>query len=175
MFYCGGEVATGLWSIGLAAADHPLGPWRRMSELIPGGGYVTHVFFHDDRWFLYAQQHDQNDYGPTVISTAPTIAGPWQKQTVALPCSTEPWESAGTQGGTGLVINGRHILLYSGAYYVDSERMHAHDSIGVAFSPDGYRFTRSTLTPLVKDKRISIGNVFARKRAIQSFFSIRFA
>lgn len=155
-----GESETG-WSIGLAAADQPLGPWRRVSELIPNFGYVTSVSHHDGRYFMYAESTQQNDYGPTVVATSFSLLGPWTIEGVALPDSMEQWESAGTEGGTVLQINNRYILFYTGGYYVDDIRLHAHDAVGVAFSADGLHFARSLLNPIVSDPSVSIGNVSA--------------
>jgi predicted GH43/DUF377 family glycosyl hydrolase len=149
------------WSIGLAVADDPLGPWRKVSELIPNFGYVTSVSHHDGRYFMYAESAQQNDYGPTVVATSFSLLGPWTIEGVALPDSVEQWESAGTEGGTVLQINNRYVLFYTGGYYIDDIRLHAHDAVGVAFSTDGLHFARSLLNPIVSDPSLSIGNVSA--------------
>jgi len=161
MFYSGENQTDYYWSVGLAVADHPLGPWRKVSELLPNFGYVTSVSHHDGRYFMYAQSNRQNDYGPTVVATSFSLIGPWTVEGVALPESGEPWESAGTESGTVLRINNHYVLFYAGGYYVDDIRMHAHDAVGVAFSNDGLHFTRSLFNPVVSDPSVSIGNVSA--------------
>jgi hypothetical protein len=161
MLYSGEDRGDNSWSIGLAVADHPLGPWRKISQLISHFGYVTNVSHHDGRYFMYAQSNGQNDYGPTVVATSLSLRGPWIIEGVALPDSRNQWESAGTEAGTVLRINDNFVLLYAGGYYVDGIRMHAHDAVGVAFSNDGLHFARSLVNPIVSDPGISIGNVSA--------------
>jgi predicted GH43/DUF377 family glycosyl hydrolase len=175
MFYSGENPTNYLWSVGLAVADHPLGPWRKVSELLPNFGYVTSVSHHDGRYFMYGQSNRQNDYGPTVVATSFSLIGPWTVEGVALPDSVEPWESAGTEGGTVLRINNRYVLFYTGGYYVDDIRMHAHDAVGVAFSNDGLQFTRSLFNPVVSHPSVSIGNVSALREdgKIYLFYTYR--
>jgi len=175
MFYSGEDQTNDLWSIGLAVADHPLGPWRKVSELLPYFGYVTSVSHHDGRYFMYAESNRQNDYGPTVVATSFSLIGPWTVEGIALPDSVEQWESAGTEGGTVLRINNRYVLFYAGGYYVDDIRMHAHDAVGVAFSNDGIHFTRSLFNPVVSHPSVSIGNVSALREdgEIYLFYTYR--
>ena len=161
MFYSGENGKDNSWSVALAVANHPLGPWRKVSELLPHFGYVTSVSHHDGRYFMYAESNQQNDYGPTVVASSVSLIGPWTVEGVALPNSEERWESAGTEGGTVLRINNHYVLFYAGGHYVDQMRMHAHDAIGVAFSSDGLHFVRSLFNPVVSNPSASIGNVSA--------------
>lgn len=163
MFYSGENRKDDSWSVGLAVANHPMGPWRKVSELLPHFGYVTSVSHHDGRYFMYAESNQANDYGPTVVATSFSLVGPWTVEGVALPNSEERWESAGTESGTVLRINNHYVLFYAGGYYVDHIRMHAHDAVGVAFSDDGLHFTRSLSNPVVNNPLASIGNVSALK------------
>lgn len=175
MLYSGENKADDSWSIGLAVSHHPLGPWRKIGQLIPRFGYVTNVSHHDGQYFMYAQSNGQNDYGPTVVATALDLKGPWTIEGVALPDSDNQWENAGTEAGTVLRINNNFVLLYAGGHYVDDIRMHAHDAVGVAFSSDGFHFTRSLANPIINDPRISIGNVSAvmEGRKIYLFYTRR--
>ena len=161
MFYSGENPKDNSWSVALAVASHPLGPWHKVGELLPGFGYVTSVSHHDGRYFMYAQSNQQNDYGPTVVASSASLLGPWTVEGVALPTLEEPWESAGTEGGTVLRINNQYVLFYAGGHYVDQIRLHAHDSIGAAFSIDGLHFARSSSNPVVSNPSASIGNVSA--------------
>jgi len=165
MFYSGENRADNSWSIGLAIASHPLGPWRKVSELLPNLGYVTSVLYSDGRYLLYAENTQSNDYGPTVVATSSSLIGPWTLEGVALPDSNDQWESAGTEGGTVLRIGTRYVLVYAGGYYIDNLRMHAHDAIGVAFSNDGLHFTRSLFNPIVSNSTVSMGNVSALRES----------
>ena len=61
MFYSGENPKDNSWSVALAVASHPLGPWHKVGELLPGFGYVTSVSHHDGRYFMYAQSNQQND------------------------------------------------------------------------------------------------------------------
>ena len=175
MFYSGENRKDNSWSVALAVANHPLGPWRKVSELLPHFGYVTSVSHHDGRYFMYAQSNQHNDYGPTVVASSLSLIGPWTVEGVALPNSEERWESAGTEGGTVLRINNDYVLFYAGGHYVDQIRMHAHDAIGVAFSSDGLHFTRSLFNPVVSNPSASIGNVSALREdgKIYLFYTYR--
>jgi predicted GH43/DUF377 family glycosyl hydrolase len=161
MLYSGSNQTDYSWSIALAEAEHPLGPWRKVSELLPNIGYVTSVSHHDGQYFMYAENEQPNDYGPTVVATSLSLTGPWTVEGVALPDSEEQWETAGTEGGAVLRINNLNVMFYAGGHYVDDIRMHAHDAIGVAFSSDGLHFTRSALNPFLSDPSVSLGNVSA--------------
>jgi predicted GH43/DUF377 family glycosyl hydrolase len=161
MFYSGENGKDNSWSVALAVANHPLGPWRKVGELLPRFGYVTSVSHHDGRYFMYAESNQPNDYGPTVVASSTSLTGPWTVEGVALPNSDERWENAGTESGTVLRINNQYVLFYAGGHYVDQMRMHAHDAIGVAFSSDGLHFTRSSSNPVVSDPLASFGNVSA--------------
>jgi hypothetical protein len=162
MFYCAYSLQTsGLnWNIELAESENPLGPWKPLKEIFINAGYVTNIIADGSRFLMYYQSKApiNNDYGPTIVAQSSSITGPWAVASTALDVISEAWENAGTQSGTVLKLNGRYVMFYSGSYYIDSIRMHAHDSIGVAFSDDGIHFKRSHFNPIVSDVAISVGN-----------------
>ncbi|MGD0792678.1 MAG: hypothetical protein ABR920_13005 [Terriglobales bacterium] len=175
MFYCGQNSTGPTWSVGLANADAPEGPWTKQGEIVPNFGYVTSVVHHDGLYWMYSEYPIVSqpspwsymlngtpvewDYGLVSVATSSTPEGPWIISQVVLGLSANPWENGGSGGG-GFVFasEGRYLMLYS-ATPANAVRADLKDSIGYAYSPDGVNFTRSRHNPILSDPVISLMNV----------------
>ena len=175
MFYCGLSSAGSTWSVGLATADAPEGPWTKKGEIVPDFGYVTSVTYHDGLYWMYSEYPIVSqpspwsymldgtpvawDYGLVSIATSPAPEGPWTISHVALGLLANSWENGGSGGG-GFVFpwKGRYVMLYS-ATAANAVRADLKDRIGYAYSSDGVNFTRSRHNPILSDPVISLTNV----------------
>jgi len=175
MYYCGLNSAGPTWSVGLATADAPEGPWTKQGEIVPTFGYDTSVVQHDGLYWMYSEYPIvgqpspwsymlngapvQWDYGLVSVATSSTPEGPWSISQVVLGLSANPWEN-GASGGGGFVFasEGRYLMLYS-ATPANAVRADLKDSIGYAYSSDGVNFTRSQYNPILSDPVISLMNV----------------
>ena len=83
MWYSGrGPADDHSWSIGLATASHPLGPWEKSERnpIIEDFGYVGGVVLVEGTYYLYTEypiSSTAQDYGPFALATATDPFGPW--------------------------------------------------------------------------------------------------
>lgn len=175
MYYCGLSSVWPTWSVGLATADAPEGPWTKQGEIVPNFGYDTSIVQHDGLYWMYSEYPIvsqpspwsymldgtplQWDYGLVSVAASSTPEGPWKITQVVLGLSDNPWENGGSGGG-GFVFpaQGQYRMLYT-ATPANAVRDDLKDSIGYAYSSDGVTFTRSQSNPILSDPVISLMNV----------------
>jgi hypothetical protein len=110
-------------------------------------GYVGGVVQVDGRYHLYAEHPigaTGPDYGPMSLAIAEDPAGPWtrwEKNPVLEAGKTGAWDAGGFSEAEVLRAGGGFCIFFGGAK-LHPERIRSEESIGYAFSADGYRFTK---------------------------------
>ncbi len=167
-WYQNGESPRG--EINLASASHPLGPWvpYEKNPILKNVGYVSGVVKVKGTYFLY------HEAGDIFLATAQKPEGPWEKYSgpaVDSPASraledevkiTEnpvlkgdigAWDSSryfpggGYSEGSVLYHDGVFHLFYTGSQTCPTQAARL-ESIGYAFSFDGYNFIKHPKNPI---------------------------
>lgn len=149
MFYSGKARGAGPgYSVGLAYAESPLGPWRKCESnpLPPGFGYVGGVVLRKDTYYLYTEHpigSRGDDYGPLSLATAPSPEGPWTIQDghVLEPGEWGEWDDGGMSEAKVMQQNGVFHCFYGGPM-LHPVRIRSHESVGYAWSRDGRDFAK---------------------------------
>jgi hypothetical protein len=151
MWYCGIGTSGSdrKWSTGLAVAARPEGPWKKYEQnpVIKDFGYVGNVFKWKGKYYLYSEYpigSTAPDYGPVALATADSPEGPWTlwKGNPVLPASDlGAWDDGGTSGPGMLFLEGVFHMFYGGAKE-DKPRRRTRESIGYAYSFDGFHFIK---------------------------------
>jgi hypothetical protein len=142
--------------IGLATAEHPLGPWKKFegNPLLYESGYVGGVVQVKGRYYLYTEHpigYRCPDYGPVALFTADKPEGPWK------PYADNPvmdvgewgeWDEAGISEAEVLYHSGVFHMFYGGGKPYDP-RILTRESIGYAYSFDGVHWIKYGLNPVV--------------------------
>ena len=158
MFYSGisGDSGPGEWSVGLAKASHPLGPWEKISgeaPLIEGFGYVGGVVKALGRYWMYNEHPISStgeDYGTMSLATADSPEGPWtirEEGPVLGPGEWGAWDDGGYSESKVFYRDGVFHLFYGGVK-LDNPRLSSRESIGYAYSFDGINFTKYPRNPV---------------------------
>ena len=158
---------TGRWSIGLATADHPLGPWTKHegNPVFEDFGYLGGVVKVDDVYRLYSahpinnsawaefpEGHERSlsyhiDYSPLALATAPAPEGPWTRHEAnPLMEQGEPgeWDEGGISEAEVLYDNGMYHMFYGATHRVGPRT----ESIGYAYSFDGVEWFKHGSNPV---------------------------
>lgn len=142
------------WSIGLAYAEHPLGPWTKCeaNPLVPGFGYVGGVVLRDGLYHLYTEHPigaRGPDYGPFSLATAPAPEGPWtvHSEPILHPGEWGEWDDGGFSEAKVYARDGICHVFYGGAK-LQRPRLHTEESIGYAYSLDGVSFVKHPANPV---------------------------
>lgn len=164
MFYSGlpatNSVPAG-WSIGLATASHPLGPWKKYERnpVLEGFGYVGGVVKLNGKYHLYTEHpigSTAPDYGPISLATADQPTGPWTRwnKNPVLPAGEKgAWDAGGFSEGEVLHFGGM-FHLFAGGATVHPERIRTQESIGYASSADGFQFVKHPANPVAPREAI---------------------
>jgi hypothetical protein len=156
LFYSGiSKSHDGGWGIGLATATSPLGPWVKhpANPILPGFGYVGGVVRTPDGYSLYTEHPIGSrgpDYGPISRATAKVPEGPWTPSTVGLilgPGEWGEWDDGGFSEAKVVCRDGHYHMFYGGAR-LHPERLLSQESIGYAFSPNGWAFQKHPRNPV---------------------------
>ncbi len=142
---------NGPWSIGLATAESPLGPWKKhdANPIIKDFAYLGGVVKVDGKYRVYAvHPHDSTswDQGPVALVVGDRPEGPYEqyKDNPILPAGeTGSWDDGGfSEGG---------ILYHEGMYHLFSGGTKASklESISYAYSFDGYNFIKYSGNPVI--------------------------
>lgn len=142
------------WSIGLAYADNPLGPWTKCpsNPIVPLFGYVGGVVLHHGLYHLYTEHPIGSrgpDYGPMSLATAPAPEGPWtiHPDPVLEPGEWGEWDDGGFSEAKVLARGGVFHMFYGGAK-LQEPRLDTEESIGYAFSLDGRHWVKHPANPV---------------------------
>ncbi|MBI5395698.1 MAG: hypothetical protein HZA91_10415 [Verrucomicrobia bacterium] len=167
MFYsgAGSRDKGGRWHVGLATAAHPSGPWKKCptNPVLEDFGYVGGVVKVNGKYHLYAEHPIGStgpDYGPMSLAIADRPTGPWQRwkeNPVVHAGKKGEWDDGGFSEAEVFRGGGGFHLFFGGAK-LDPERMRTQESIGYAFSPDGFRFSKH---PQPAARRESVPNLAA--------------
>jgi hypothetical protein len=148
MWYSGAGQSTP-WSIGIATASKPEGPWRKYERnpIIPNFGYVGGVVKLNGTYYLYTEHpigSTAPDYGPISLATANSPEGPWtiwDHNPVLAAGSSGAWDDGGYSESKVTYWDGLFHIFYGGAKEYQP-RILTRESIGYASSADGFHFTR---------------------------------
>ncbi|MFC1738492.1 hypothetical protein ACFL1G_05520 [Planctomycetota bacterium] len=163
MWYCGHGTKHknpdgsfgGIWDIGLATSSHPLGPWHKYENnpVIQDFGYVSAVVKANDKYYLYtAHPIDLTgpDYSPMAVATAEKPEGPWVKYS-GNPILQEgewgEWDDGGFSDAAVIYHSGIFHMFPAGAKLY-SPRIKTRESLGYAYSFDGYHFIKYGRNPI---------------------------
>ena len=167
MFYSGASKRdkSGIWHIGLATAPHPTGPWTKSpaNPVLQNFGYVGGVLKVNGQYHLYAEHPIGStgpDYGPMSLAVADKPTGPWRpwRENPVLHAGKKgEWDDGGFSEAEVFSSGGGFHIFFGGAK-LDPVRMRTQESIGYAFSLDGFRFVKH---PQPVARRESLPNVSA--------------
>jgi hypothetical protein len=155
MFYSAKAQGAGPgYSVGLAYAESPLGPWRKHegNPLLPQFGYVGGVVLLEGTYYLYTEHPvgaRGDDYGPFSLATAGVPEGPWtvHEEYVLQPGEWGEWDDGGMSEAKVFRQGGLFHCFYGGAK-LDPVRIRTKESIGYAYSLDGVHFAKHPLNPV---------------------------
>ena len=145
-----------VWSIGLATASHPLGPWKKheANPILKDFGYVGGVVKVEGKYYMYCEHpigSTGDDYAPLSIAVAERPQGPW-KPWKGNPAMKQgewgEWDDGGISEAEVVYHSGVFHMFYGGAKLY-SPRRRTRESIGYAYSLDGYNFVKYGLNPVV--------------------------
>ena len=164
MWYSGGG-ASGR-HIGLATAPHPLGPWKRHegNPILEDFGYLGGVVKVKGKFYMYNQYPmGAADQGPYCLATAEDPTGPWKKykgNPVLTPGDWGAWDDGGFSEARVRYHEGVFHCFYGGTKTPKLE------SIGYAYSFDGYNFTKYSGNPIISLNRVPDAAGFAEVHSL---------
>ena len=161
------------WSIGLARAESPLGPWKKFqgNPIIKDFGYVGGVVKHQGKYWLYtAHPIDSTgpDYSPMALATAEKPEGPWKLHPgnpVVKQGEWGEWDDGGFSEAEVLYHSGVWHMFYGGAKLFEP-RIVTRESIGYAYSFDGIHFTKYGRNPVATRDAEPNASAYAEVHAI---------
>ena len=160
------------WSVGLATAEHPLGPWKKHegNPVLKDFGYVGGVVKVDGKYRLYSAYPIswagyKGDYSPLAVALADRPEGPW-KRYGGNPLMTKgkpgDWDDGGISEAEVLFHNGMYHMFYGGTEY-HGPRV---ESVGYAYSFDGFEWYKYGQNPVAKRRANPNAAAFAEVHAI---------
>lgn len=142
-------------SMGLATADHPLGPWKKYAgnPILKDFGYLGGVVKKDGKFYMFAQHPigTRTDQGPFEVATADKPEGPWTKyegNPVMAPGNWGAWDDGGYSEARVSYHEGFFHMFYGGTKTPKLE------SIGYAYSVDGFKWIKYQANPVIPLNRV---------------------
>ncbi len=141
-------------AVGLAFAEHPLGPWKKYegNPIIDDFGYVGGAIKHDGKYLIYSAYPlsgpgYQGDYGPLAVAIADKPEGPYVKYNgnpILEKGNPGDWDDGGISEAEVLYHNGMFHMFYGGT------RIHGPrlEHIGYAYSFDGFEWFKYGKNPV---------------------------
>jgi hypothetical protein len=160
------------WSIGLATAKHPLGPWKKYegNPILKDFGYVGGVLKVKGKYHLYSAYPIswigyKGDYSPLALAVAEVPEGPYTKY------EGNPLMEKGDFGDwDGGGISEAEVLYHGGVFHIFYGGTHLYgprlESIGYAYSLDGYNFIKYLRNPVAVRQANPNAAAFAEVHAI---------
>jgi len=181
MWYSGFQKCEGFdvhCDIGLATASSPLGPWKKYkgNPILKDFGYVGSVIKVKNKYYMYNEYPISltgPDYGPIALATASSPEGPWTKyksNPVLSPGDWGSWDDGGFSEAEVVYRDGVFHMFYGGAKS-HPVRIRTMESIGYAYSFDGYNFTKYNGNPVALREKNPDASAFAE---VHSFFEYPF-
>jgi hypothetical protein len=126
----GASPAHAKWSVGLATAPHPLGPWQKFAgnPILKDFGYVGGVVRVGGKYHLYTAHPIGStgpDYSPMSLATADAPSGPWS-HFAANPVLQEGPSGAWDDGGFSeaeVLHDGAMFHMFYGGAKIHPERI----------------------------------------------------
>jgi len=160
------------WSIGLATAKHPLGPWKKYdgNPILEDFGYVGGVLKVKGKYHLYSaypisSRGYKGDYSPLALAVAETPQGPYTKykgNPLMEKGDFGDWDDGG--------ISEAEVLYHAGVFHMFYGGTHLYgprlESIGYAYSLDGYNFMKYLRNPVAARQANPNAAAFAEVHAI---------
>ena len=144
-----------IFSVGLATADNPLGPWKEYegNPIMEDFGYVGGVVKVKGKYYLYAEWpigDTGDDYGPMSVAIADKPEGPWKiwpDNPVMKAGEWGEWDDGGISEAEVIYWAGVFHTFYGGTKLYEP-RITSRESIGYAYSFDGLNFIKYGLNPV---------------------------
>lgn len=154
--------------IGLATANHPLGPWKKHENnpIMQNFGYVGGITKKDGKYYMfneYPTRIQADDYGTISVAVADAPEGPWT------PCREHPvldvedwgtWDDAG-YSECNVKYDGNLFHMFYGGAKTNKIRLCSKESIGYAYSTDGKHFTKYSFNPVAHRESVAFGAAMA--------------
>ncbi|MBL7154058.1 MAG: hypothetical protein ISS79_10090 [Phycisphaerae bacterium] len=160
------------WSIGLASAEHPAGPWKKHEQnpILEDFGYVGGVLKVKGKYHLYSawpisSPGYKGDYSPLALATAEEPQGPYTKypgNPLMKKGDFGDWDDGGISEAEVLYHNGAFHMFYGGTHLLGPRL----ESIGYAYSLDGYSFVKYARNPVAARQANPNAAAFAEVHAI---------
>lgn len=168
----GGAVKSG-YSVGLATACHPLGPWRKHegNPVLPRFGYVGGVVKVGGKYRMYNEfpvGEIGDDYGPLALATAEHPEGPWEPWAGSPVLPLEDWGTWDDGGYSEAKVahsGGVYHCFYGGAK-LHPTRIRTLESIGYACSGDGVHWVKHVDNPLAPRERLPGASAFGEVKCL---------
>ncbi|MCX6621292.1 MAG: hypothetical protein NTY38_09465 [Acidobacteria bacterium] len=141
-------------SIGLATASSPLGPWKKYERnpVLEDFGYLGGVVKANGKFYMFVQHPVAvTDQGPFRVATADRPEGPWTKyegNPILVPGDWGAWDDGGYSEARVKYHEGVFHWFYGGT------KTPKFESIGYAYSFDGFNWTKYGANPVVDLSRV---------------------
>ncbi len=185
MWYCGKghtsdqrvpRSSDNVWDIGLATASHPLGPWEKYegNPIISDFGYNSATVKVNGKYYMYSAHPIgatyAPDYSPMKVATAEAPQGPWVVHDKPILTRGEwgEWDDGGFSDAAVIYHSGVFHMFQAGAKEYHP-RPRTRESVGYAYSFDGFNFIEYGLNPIVTREANPNAASFSEPRVLIEF------